>query len=350
MALKLHNTQSIRKILVCRPDRLGDVILTLPAVYSLHETYPEATIYYLCKGYTSEILRSYSIISDLIIYDKYIKDKSIKSISQLTHAIKTHNFDLAIHFLPRFPSAVATFLANIKVILGTGFRWYSFLYTHRQYEHRKYNLHHEADYNLRLLSRIGVKAVRDKKVFGYFSFSEELQNTSKKLISESFDGQPYILIHPGSGGSSIDWPLDHFINLIRLLNQWGKYKIGITGIQSERNLFDKFYRADIHFIDLIGRLNLNQLALLSKHASLFIANSTGPLHLAVAMGTPVLGLYPDQPGLGPLRWGPWQQASLYHLTPSSVTSRSDSGPKMQESMSYITAQHAFERLKQILSD
>ena len=73
-------THPIKKILVLRPDRLGDIILTLPVVRNLKESFPEASVTYLCTEYTSQILDSYSLISDLIIYDRENKHKGFKKI------------------------------------------------------------------------------------------------------------------------------------------------------------------------------------------------------------------------------------------------------------------------------
>ena len=195
--MKSTITHPIKRILVLRPDRLGDVILTLPVVRNLKESFPEASITYLCTGYTAQILESYSLISDLIVYDKENEHKGLKKILNLAKELKKCDFDLVIHLLPRYPLALATYLAQIKYTVGTGFRWYSFLFTHRQYDHRKYNLHHEAEYNLRLLNKIGVNSKYNPDVYSYFKFPGPVSESVQKTINEKFKGRPYIVIHPG---------------------------------------------------------------------------------------------------------------------------------------------------------
>ncbi len=338
----------IKRILVLRPDRLGDVILTLPTVRNLHAAYPDAEIFYLCTEYTAETLRSYTLISDLIIYDRYNTHHNLNGIRQLSTEMSKYDFDLAVHLLPRFPLAMATFLAGIKCSIGTGFRWFSFLYTNRLYEHRKHNRYHEAEYNLNLLKIIGLSTESESDVYSYFDLSAKNDFRVNKIIESQFHNEPFIIIHPGSGGSSIDWPIGSYTELIRLLNTWGKYRIGITGIAAEKEFLTPLYTTDAEFVDLVDQLGLIDLALILKKAKMFVSNSTGPLHLAVAMGTPVLGFFPNSPGLGPGRWGPFIRTDQEYLTPPIQTNVALTDAR-NNSMKNITPQMAFERIKKILN-
>jgi heptosyltransferase-2 len=344
--MKSTITHPIKKILVLRPDRLGDVILTLPVIQNLKNAFPEASITYLCTAYTAQILESYSLISDLIIYDKNKTHRGFKKILVLAKEIAGHKFDLAVHLLPRYPLALATYLAQIKYTIGTGFRWYSFLFTHRQYDHRKHNLYHEAEYNLRLLKKIGIDSSYHQDVYTHFHFPQNLTLSVQTIVKKKFGDRPFIVLHPGSGGSSIDWPLVHFIELIKLLNEWDKYEVGITGIEKEREDLTPLFQADIKFTDLIGLFGLNELSMFLKEASLFISNSTGPLHLAVAMDTKVIGIYPNSPGLGPGRWGPIGRDESSYLTPKIDPSKSLTDP-VNNDMTKITPEIVFERIKSL---
>ncbi len=347
--MKSTLNKPIKNILVIRPDRLGDVILTLPVVRNLKESFPEASITYLCTEYTAQILESYSLISDLIIYDREKEHRGFKKILNLAHQLRERNFDLAIHLLPRYPLALATYLAQIKYAVGTGFRWYSFLFTHRQYDHRKYNLYHEADYNLRLLKKIGIDSTYNPDVYSYFNFPGTLIDSVQKIITEKFNDRPFIILHPGSGGSSIDWPLMNFTHLIKLLNQWGKYDVGVTGVAAEKEFLVPLYQAGVKFVDLVGALNLNELAVFLRKTDLFISNSTGPLHLAVAMGARVLGFYPNSPGVGSGRWGPIGYPASSCLTPVIDKTKPLTDP-INNDMEKITPEMAMDRIKEISSE
>lgn len=339
--------QPIKKILVCRPDRLGDVLLTLPVIYNLKQAYPDSDITYICNKYTASILGSYRLITNLIYYDDYINEKGTRGILRLSQKLKVEKFDLALHLLPRFPLTLATYLANIRYNIGTGFRLYSFLFSMRQYDQRKLNQYHEADYNLRLLEKTGISTKYNSLTYELFNFQDNIKHRIESIIRSQIKADTYIVIHPGSGGSSIDWPIEYFISLIKQLNTLKGMKIVITGVQSEKKFLEPLYQANISIIDLVDKFNLTELAVFLNSASLFISNSTGPLHLAVAMGTPVLGFYPNAPGLGPGRWGPYQRSPLQFLTPGPDNKVSPSSDN--NDMSFITPEIAFNRVKEILA-
>ncbi len=340
-----RSLSDISKILILRPDRLGDVLLTLPAVYNVKSAYPDAEIYYLCRKYTSPILKSYQLINDVLIFPE---DEDKDSIHQLVGEMSDLNFDLAIHLLPKASLAKASYQAKINYRLGMGYRLYSIFYNLRQFEHRKYNDYHEAEYNLRMLGLLDISTAYSEKSYGQFAFKPEDETKANIYIQEVFGTDPYILIHPGSGGSSKDWPLDHYIDLIKLLNQWNMYKIGVTGTDAEKQLLAPLLNSGLEIVDLSGQLDLIQLSLITKKSSLFISNSTGPLHLAVAMGTPVLGFYVAAFDLGPKRWGPFMRPEDQVITPNDMLAQEQRSEK-NENLSKITPKNAFQRIKTILN-
>ena len=334
----------IKNILILRPDRLGDVLLTLPAVYNVKCAYPEADIYYLCQKYTSPILQSYQPIKDVLLFPE---EEDRISLQELTKEISQLNFDLAIHLLPKASLARATYAAKIRYRLGMGYRLYSIFYNLRQFEHRKYNDHHEAEYNLRMLGLLGINTEYSEKSYRQFAFKPDDELKASTFIQESFGTESFILIHPGSGGSSIVWPLDNYINFIKLLNEWNEYKVGVTGLESEKKFLSPILKSGLNFTDLSGKLDLIQLSLISRKSSIFISNSTGPLHLAVAMGTPVLGFYPAAFDLGPKRWGPFKHPINQVLTPNDMLP-DNLRKELNEDLSQITPEKTFERIQSIL--
>lgn len=111
-----------------------------------------------------------------------------------------------------------------------------------------------------------------------------------------------IVIHPGTNGHTPEWPAENFKALISLIPQ--NVKIFITGSISEREKFLSLLNSHPNIIDLFGKLNIAELLCLLKNVDGLIANATGPLHLAAALNTNVLGLYPAQPVINCQRWGP----------------------------------------------
>jgi ADP-heptose:LPS heptosyltransferase len=106
-----------------------------------------------------------------------------------------------------------------------------------------------------------------------------------------------VVIHPGSGGSSPNWPIERYRELAALIKTNPDHEVVITGHESDIPGFEGC-------IDLGGKTDLETLAGVIYRASVFISGSTGPLHLADALGVKCLSFYLNRPDIGPRRWGP----------------------------------------------
>jgi len=156
---------------------------------------------------------------------------------------------------------------------------------------RRNSNEHEVDLNIKLLSVFGLD-------FPAKVINPELniETADKPPIAGLSESVEYIVIHPGSKGSAPNWPGSFYQELIKKLAE--HYKVVITGQgNNERELPD-------FAINLINKTDFAQLIGVLSKARLFISGSTGPLHIAAALGTPVLGIFPNSPTNGPQRWGP----------------------------------------------
>ncbi len=288
----------MQKFLVVRTDRIGDVILTLPTLKALKENFKDAEVTLLLRSYTSELADG---LADTVIYDK--EDKP-KPFFEILNEIRRRHFDTAIVAYPRFRIALLLWLAGIPVRVGTGYRWYSFLFNKRVYEHRKTVKKHEAEYNLSLLKAIGCEIPEKPEV--QLELSEQQRKTAIVLrhnlgISVT---DKMIILHPGSGGSALNWKPEKFSQLATELIRQG-FKVVISGgIQEAELVKDVANKSDAKVKSFISTLSLKEFAAFIQTAKLFIANSTGPLHIAASVGTPVIGFYPPIKVMSPKRWGP----------------------------------------------
>ncbi|MCS7229317.1 MAG: glycosyltransferase family 9 protein [Candidatus Kryptonium sp.] len=287
-------------ILVCRTDKIGDVILTLPVVNALKEFF-NARITFLASKYTSELLEGHRAIDEIMIYD------NSESVFKLAKRIKQKNFDLAIVVFPVFKIALALWLARVPVRVGTGYRAFSFLFNKKVFEHRKYAEKHEVEYNLNLIKAIGV-SIKEIK-FDIYIPDQAFENVKKLLTARNITDENYIVIHPGSKGSARDLKPEKFRELTQKLVDEG-FKIILTGSESEKELANFVGDGLKNVFNFAGLLNLKELSALIKNASLFISNSTGPIHIASALGTPVVGFYAPVKVMSPRRWGPYTEDKL----------------------------------------
>ncbi|MDZ7261737.1 MAG: glycosyltransferase family 9 protein, partial [candidate division KSB1 bacterium] len=222
-------------------------------------------------------------------------------------------FDTAIVLHPTLRLALLVFLARIPIRVGTGYRLYSVLFNRRVFHHRKTGRRHELEYNLELAEKIGASL---EKVEFKFFIPTSVQLRVEKLLTHLGikPDDRVVALHPGSGGSARDWPLARFAELNDRLVSELRVKTIVTAGPGEENLVATVIRQSrIQPPQWMG--NLKELAALLKRANLLITNSTGPLHLAVAVGTEVIGFYcPIIPCL-PSRWGPYGRPDSVLIPP-----------------------------------
>jgi ADP-heptose:LPS heptosyltransferase len=205
---------------------------------------------------------------------------------------------------PTLRLALLCWFAGIPRRIGTGYRLYSFLFNKRVYHHRKKSERHECELNMDIAAAAGaaVGAIEFK-----FNIPDEAQQRVNSLLSDHGIEPPgsYVVLHPGSGGSALDWPAEKFGKLgHRIVENLG-IPVVVTGAAAEKELVDRLVQEDRQLIRLDGQLNIKELAALLRNSSLVVANSTGPLHIAVAVSAPVVGLYCPIEACKPERWGPF---------------------------------------------
>jgi heptosyltransferase III len=171
-------------------------------------------------------------------------------------------------------------------------------------EHRKTAEKHEAEYNLSLLRPLECTIPPKPELH------LELPVDIRKKAADALRGagidehEKIVMLHPGSGGSAHIWKPENFSRLAVELSERG-FLVIITGSKKEEELVKSVgSRAGNRVRCFISTLNLMEFAGFIKLSRLFVANSTGPLHIAAAVGVPVIGFYPPVRVMSPDRWGP----------------------------------------------
>ena len=303
-------------VCVFRTDRIGDLLLTLPVAQAIHREYPHARITFCAQHYAAPLLKLSPHVDDVIGIAG--RDASAAEAWKLRNLLHRQDFTHAVFAYPRPMLSAAAAAAGIPRRAGTAYRWYSFLYTDRVAEHRRDALQHESVYNLHLLRPLGVPLAAD--LHPVLEVNPELERASRNIIdSVGFGPGPYVVMHPGSGGSAKDWPAENFGRLAAILSEARPdLSVLITGTEAERPLMLRCLDASKGTASMLRQpVALDLLAGVLAGAAACVANSTGPLHLAAAVGTPVLGLYPFQRVCHPVRWGP-MGASTSVLTPEPL--------------------------------
>lgn len=298
-----------KNILIVRNDRIGDVVLSLPLAGLIKKHYPDCKITFLLRNYTKDIANDHPKIDDVII----LKEENGKiPVSKNVNQLKKGLFDASIIVYPTFITALIIFLARVKFRVGSGYRWYSFLFNKKVFEHRKYAEKHELEYNVNLLKVFGIEEnISTKNVL----FDIHINKTSMEKVNNTLTDsgvefeKKTIIVHPGSGGSAIDLPIEKFSHLVKNLSLLNEVNIIITGNENEKNICSTI-SANTNAIDLSGKFNLSEIICVISLCEIFISNSTGPIHIAAALGKSTVGFYPKIRACSPERWGPYTQKKV----------------------------------------
>jgi lipopolysaccharide heptosyltransferase II len=338
----------INRILIVRTDRIGDVILTLPMISALHSSFPSASLAILLRSYTEDLAEGQEGLSSVITEDVQEKKKSFFS---LLAELRTERFDAVVVAYPRFRIALLLRLAGIPLRVGTAFRWYSFLFNRKVYEHRKTVEKHEAEYNLSLLKELGCGI--PEKAEAHLAITKKDKEKAASIRAELGlkDSDRIVLLHPGSGGSARNWKPENFASLAREIAR-KRFRVFITGTEAEKDLVQRVVllsQGTAH--RFISNLTLREFGAFIQTASAFVANSTGPLHIAAAVGTPVVGFYPPIKVMSAKRWGPLSDKKII-FTPDPALCSICGGGECSGSicMDQITVEQAAEAVFQLTGE
>jgi len=293
--------RELKRIIISRTDSIGDVILTLPVAGMLKKKFPDAELIFLGRSYTREVIEACEHISRFLNWDEL----SNQDEDQAADTLRLFNADMIIHVFPRKEIARLAKKASIPIRLGTTNRLYHWGNCNRLVRlSRKKSALHEAQLNLKLIDRLhgmGTVPLEDIPKFYGLSRTEPLEDQFYRLIDkEKFN----LILHPKSKGSAREWGVENFKQLISILPS-EEFKIFISGTEAEGELLRDSGIFSLKGINNIcGQMSLGQLMSFIKACDGLVAASTGPLHLAAALGITAIGIYPPIRPMHPGRWAP----------------------------------------------
>ena len=297
-----------QKIIISRTDNIGDVVLTLPLAKTLKEKYPQAEILFLGKKYIKPLIDCCENIDQFIYWDTL----SAMPEDESTFFFKNIGAEVIIHVFPRPEIARMAYKAGIKYRIGTSHRFYNWLYCNKRVDFtRKNSPLHEAQLNFQLAKPLGITTIPTLEELGKSYGLTKLPILSDEWKKELNSGKFNLILHPLSRGSARNWDWKNYNRLIEILPA-DKVKIFITGTEGESAAITQnilMYHPGV--TDMTGRLDFTQLIAFIASADALVAASTGPLHIAAALGKKAIGLYPPIRPMHPGRWAPLGPKATY---------------------------------------
>ena len=285
----------MKKVLLIRLDKIGDLISTLCVDQSVH-----------LQGYETQwaISQGMGFIPQSTDPQRNFielkKDDWKNSLSKLREFIRQFRPDIAVSFQAPWWVNFALWAENVPVRAGVKSQWHSFLFLNKGLRQKRSRaIKHEADYNLDLLHH--ALAVTPSEETPILKLKASTNN--ELLAFYRLPPQGYVVVHPGMAGSALNWPVKNYIDLIHKVIQ--KMPVVLTGTAGDEPWLKDIketFKNESRVINLQNKLKTNELFSILKSAKAVVVPSTGVAHMAASLGTQVLGLYSPMRVQHPRRW------------------------------------------------
>ncbi len=303
------------RVLVVRNDRIGDLILSTPVISTIRANYSDAFIGMFVSEYAKEVVTGNRDLNVVISDENITKNFSIKLFFSLVNKIKREKFDTALILFPSFWVCAMIFLSGIKRRISHGSKWYVFLFCNEILIQRRSRVEkHEADYNLDLARVLGgiKKIIRKTKV----SYRDESVTKIKKLLEEYKIKECFGIMHCGSGGSARNWSALKYAQLADMIIEKLRFNLVFTGTAKDYRMIGEVKGLMKNKpVEILNCNGLSDLAALISLSKLFVGPSTGPLHIAVSLNIPALGIFSPVLVQSKKRWGPYCSERAIVLSP-----------------------------------
>jgi lipopolysaccharide heptosyltransferase II len=287
--------ETARNVLCVRLDTIGDVLMTTPAIRALCR--PERRITLLTSPAGADVAGLVPEIDDVIVYPAPWLKASARGPSEddarMIDGLRRRRFDGAVIFTvytqSAWPAALLCHLAGIpRRLAHLREKAYGLLTDWVPDPEPNEGIRHEVRRQLDLVAAIGART-EDERLS--LRVPEEADGSVRTFLSKLDLGSRWAVIHPGATAPSRRYPSEHFVEVLRGLAAAG-WAVVLSGSVEEADLVDDIRRrSGVPAHSLAGRLSVADLAALLRLAPVLISNNTGPVHVAAAVGTPVVDLY-----------------------------------------------------------
>jgi lipopolysaccharide heptosyltransferase II len=306
-----------KRILVIRLDLIGDLVLSLTVVRALKRAYPEAEVDLLATPVSARVALHDPNLSEIITYDPNIwrRPKALVQLKnwhearKLARRMRSRHYDLAVSIYANW-AAVLAVLSGAKRRVGYGPEGYPGFMTDpvpggipgRWRHYAPLDDKHEVDYCLELAKAAGATLTPEDRIPHLYVDKQSQLEVEQMLHDAGVQPDEQVIVcHVSSNnGQSKRWPIPYWATLIDRLVREEHAQVVLSGASSDLPIIEGVTRRmQEHAINLAGKTSLTQLAALLQRADLVISGDSGPMHMAVAVDTPLIAIHgPTNPSLG----------------------------------------------------
>ena len=331
------------KILLIQLKRIGDLILTTPAIAAMRQKFPDAHLTLVISKDGKALAPAIAGVNKLLVMPRGLAGFGAAA------AIATSKFDYCIDFTRNDRSALLVLLSRakkrivsfrIKVRSKFRTRFYNEFVPHRMRDM------HTIDYHLALLQPLGISNAAPAV---NLELPKSAKATADELLNKQHVGRPFIVFHPGSARPEKFWDAERWAEVINHAANTHNVDLVLTGGASpleQVHIRDIKAKVQAQVIDLSGKTDLLTLAALIAKARLLITVDSAPMHLASATKTPQVVLFGPT---NPFHWRPLESPALI-LQGTSASPLSEFVPKQPRlPMNQISTQGVIDAMETLLS-
>jgi heptosyltransferase III len=304
------NLATLQRVLVVKLRHHGDVLLSSPVFHVLKQRAPHVEIDALVYGETRDMLEGHPAIARIHSIDRAWKRQGLVTQSRremgLLQTLQARRYQLLVHLTDHWRGAwlAQALRPRWSVAPARASRWWNWSFSHR-YPLPRHTPRHAVEANLDALRRLGIYPEESEKPLVMVPGPEAEARVDSLLAAASLAPKGFVQFHPASRWLFKTWTESRNAQLLRNLARDG-HRIVVTGAPDprERAIVARILaEAAVPVTDLCGQLTLRELAAVSARARIFIGVDSAPMHIAAAMGTPVVALFGPS---GEKEWGPWR--------------------------------------------
>jgi len=283
-----------KNLLVLRLDHVGDVLLCTPALDALRARFPAARITVAVGPWSRQVVEGHPAVDAVVDcrvpwFDRSpAKPSMLSCLIQQGRSLRAMSFDMALDLRGDFRNILLLAVAGIPYRVGYADTGGGFLLNLPVWRRR---FVHEVHRNLDLVARLGADHSSPKPRIMVTHCDREAVATL--LMRAGVDPcETLVGIHPGAGAPSRTWSPRRFAAVAQALTSEMNVKIVLTGSEAEKSIVENIaLNVNPHPVKFVGILTLKQLAALLERYKVLITGNTGPMHLAAAVGTPVVAVF-----------------------------------------------------------
>jgi heptosyltransferase II len=284
------------KILVRATNWVGDAIMALPALRALRRRFPEAQIAVVARPYVADIYRDQAVCDELIPYDSRGAQGGFSGRERLAGQLRGQGFDVALLLQNAFDAAWLAWRAGIPERIGYARDGRSLILTKAVPVPKRGEIPaHEQFYYLELLRRAGWLEVLSGETFISLTVASQSRRQAAESLLAAGSRSRVFRVAIGAGasyGSAKCWLPERFAEVANRLTEQFDADVVLFGAVAEKAVSSAIAAAMLRRpIDLTGKTVISDLPALLSQCHLFIGNDSGAMHVAAAVGLPVVAVF-----------------------------------------------------------